>query len=513
MVIDTSGNVGITTTSPRSKFEVVSGAVNTNADVPGTAAAFVGSQSSGQGSTVSIESNAAQAADTGGILGFGGRYNTGTGYANWASIKGLKTDSTDSNYGGYLSFWTRNNAASNAEIMRLTGTGNVGIGTTGPNGKLHVAGAGANIYVEATSGMPEVAMFAPSGQNTSQLHRIGGTLTGQQVVNATSYTINSYASTGFAVTTNSIQRLRVTFAGGISFGNSDTAYGTSGQVLQSNGNAPPTWVAQSSVTAGNFNNGSLYISPTNLNTLNSGYSQASDSADIWLNYRGYADAFAYFRDFRVGNGKGTQIALFTGSTGNLLVAGSVTGSAGVNGTTVAAQGWGVRVVGGTGDTQGILQFTNYAQNAQWSSIYVTSGTLGISSAVTATGDITAFSSDRRLKTDVRPITNAVDKVKSLNGIIYKWNDLANTLAGYNTTEDLVGLFAQEVDAVLPYAVKPAPFDIENGTSKSGENYLTVQYEKLTPLLVEAIKEQQATIEDQNTRIKRLEDMVEQLLNK
>jgi hypothetical protein len=77
---------------------------------------------------------------------------------------------------------------------------------------------------------------------------------------------------------------------------------------------------------------------------------------------------------------------------------------------------------------------------------------------------------------------------SLNGVIYKWNDLANILAGYNTNEDIVGVFAQEVNAVLPYAVKPAPFDTKDGVSKSGENYLTVQYEKLTPLLIEAIKE-------------------------
>ena len=47
---------------------------------------------------------------------------------------------------------------------------------------------------------------------------------------------------------------------------------------------------------------------------------------------------------------------------------------------------------------------------------------------------------------------------------------------------------KEVNAVLPYAVKPAPFDTKDGISKSGENYLTVQYEKLTPLLIEAIKE-------------------------
>ena len=56
------------------------------------------------------------------------------------------------------------------------------------------------------------------------------------------------------------------------------------------------------------------------------------------------------------------------------------------------------------------------------------------------------------------------------------------------------LIAQDVQAVQPQAVKPAPFDIaEDGTSKTGENYLTVQYEKLIPLLVEGIKELRAEI--------------------
>jgi hypothetical protein len=49
---------------------------------------------------------------------------------------------------------------------------------------------------------------------------------------------------------------------------------------------------------------------------------------------------------------------------------------------------------------------------------------------------------------------------------------------------------------LPEAVKLAPFDRdEDGKSKSGENYLTIQYEKVVPLLVEAIKEQQKQIEE------------------
>jgi hypothetical protein len=55
------------------------------------------------------------------------------------------------------------------------------------------------------------------------------------------------------------------------------------------------------------------------------------------------------------------------------------------------------------------------------------------------------------------------------------------------------VLAQDVERVLPEAVKPAPFDIttdENGNevSKTGENYKNVLYEKLVPLLIEAIKD-------------------------
>ena len=114
-----------------------------------------------------------------------------------------------------------------------------------------------------------------------------------------------------------------------------------------------------------------------------------------------------------------------------------------------------------------------------------SGTAG---EIRATYEITAYYSDRRLKENVVVIGNAVEKVKSLNGITYTPNDLAASF-GYDKTVKLVGLFADEVEAVLPEATRPAPFDTdENGNSKSGDNYKTIQYEKLVPLLIEAIKE-------------------------
>jgi hypothetical protein len=132
-----------------------------------------------------------------------------------------------------------------------------------------------------------------------------------------------------------------------------------------------------------------------------------------------------------------------------------------------------------------------------------SGTTG---EIRATNEITAYYSDRRLKENVKVIDNAVEKVLSLNGITYTPNELAASF-GYDRNVKLVGLFADEVEAVLPEATRPAPFDIgEDGKSKSGENYKTIQYEKVVPLLIEAIKEQQE-------QIAQLQELVKQLANK
>ena len=108
-----------------------------------------------------------------------------------------------------------------------------------------------------------------------------------------------------------------------------------------------------------------------------------------------------------------------------------------------------------------------------------------------TGNVTAYYSDERLKDFEGVIDNALDKVKSLNGYYYKGNATAGEF-GYDTEERQIGVSAQEVEAVLPEAVKPAPIDPE---------YKTVQYERLVPLLIEAIKEQQVQIDELKELIK------------
>ena len=113
------------------------------------------------------------------------------------------------------------------------------------------------------------------------------------------------------------------------------------------------------------------------------------------------------------------------------------------------------------------------------------GTKTFTSSIICNGDITAFASDERLKTNIEPLENALDKVLALSGFTYTFNEIGESL-GFDTTITYVGVSAQQVQAVLPEAVKPAPAD---------SNYITVQYEKLVPLLIEAIKELKAEINE------------------
>jgi hypothetical protein len=113
------------------------------------------------------------------------------------------------------------------------------------------------------------------------------------------------------------------------------------------------------------------------------------------------------------------------------------------------------------------------------------------------GDVVANTSDRRLKTNIKNIDSPLEKISKINGVYFNWNDKAKELTGKDTEIREVGFIAQEVQSILPEIVKQAPFDIIEHTnqSKSGENYLTIQYEKIVPLLVESIKELKKEIEE------------------
>ena len=112
------------------------------------------------------------------------------------------------------------------------------------------------------------------------------------------------------------------------------------------------------------------------------------------------------------------------------------------------------------------------------SIGVGTAASGTTGEIRATHEVTAYYSDDRLKNRYGNIEDALKKVCSLNGFHYQPNEVAGQL-GYDTSQKKVGVSAQEVLKVLPEAVTEAPIDPQ---------YHAVQYDKLVPLLVEAVKE-------------------------
>jgi hypothetical protein len=139
----------------------------------------------------------------------------------------------------------------------------------------------------------------------------------------------------------------------------------------------------------------------------------------------------------------------------------------------------------------------YMEDATWVRIY-NSKAFYVANDIAASGDVTAKYSDERLKNNLGNITGALDSVTKLNGFRYTNNNVAKQ-HGYTDDKVQIGVSAQEVESFYPEIVKLAPFDmktLEDGTivSASGENYKTVDYSKLVPVLIEAIKELKAEVD-------------------
>jgi hypothetical protein len=131
-----------------------------------------------------------------------------------------------------------------------------------------------------------------------------------------------------------------------------------------------------------------------------------------------------------------------------------------------------------------------------------SGNVGIGTSnptvsLQVAGDIIANSiagsSDARFKSNIRPVENALSKVKSLRGVYFNWNQKGFPEKNFSDKAEL-GFIAQEVEKVLPEVVFK-----DNST----EEYRSVKYDKVVALLVEAIKEQQKQIDNLKNQVKKL----------
>jgi len=171
-------------------------------------------------------------------------------------------------------------------------------------------------------------------------------------------------------------------------------------------------------------------------------------------------------------------------------AGAATYSSGISTITIDAYGRVTSVTGSAGYTTAVGDITGVAVSGSGLSGGGTSGSVTITSNATtaATANTIAYrdasaniyandfyaTSDMRLKTDVAVIENPLNKLAYLDGFNYRWNELA-TNPDKETVQ--VGVSAQQVEGLFPHIVN---------TNEDG--YKTVAYDKLVPLLIEAVKE-------------------------
>lgn len=438
--------------------------------------------------SVSTSSGALQV--TGGV-GIGG--NLWVGGTLYASVSGGTSTSTNLAGGaaGAIAYQSApgtttflNPSAAAGPLLQSNGTGQAPSYITTQS--LFVGRSTNAIYADDLTGGANGSIPYQTAANATSMLSIGsvGTILAVGASNTPIWTVASDLAAGSAFTATHVK-------GG---GTGSIVYqsavdrttflsaGTTGQLLVQGASAP-TWVSTSSFLVGNaqlafnLNGGAANRIPYQTAANTTKFLTEPTVTNTYLRYTGSAIAW--------------EPLLITGTTSTFFIdnntnaVSTTTGALQVRGG--AGIGWDVWI-GGIVNINKNLTVTGSGQIDR----------LGIGTApsantgeIRATGMISAYYSDKRLKENIEVIPNALDKVMSLRGVTFNANSVAETY-GYST-ETQVGVIAQEVEAVLPQIVHPAPFDIdvlEDGTevSKSGNNYKTVDYEKLVPLLIEAIKE-------------------------
>lgn len=137
---------------------------------------------------------------------------------------------------------------------------------------------------------------------------------------------------------------------------------------------------------------------------------------------------------------------------------------------------------------------------RWNGIQLISGTIsddGIGAVVNGRLTVASigYPSDERYKRNIQPLQQSLDNITSLKGVSYEWRTDEFSGKGFEDGRQ-IGLIAQEVEKILPELVL---------TDDRG--FKAVSYDKLVPVLIEAVKEQQRTISTLQDRMAKLEAML------
>jgi len=499
ITVSGSGNVGIGQTSPASKLDV-NGII------------FAGSNSATEGTLILQDqyssghlTNFGTNRSSGGpVIGYGVYPSAGATNAFSSSVHSTITiarsafsmDSEFRWYTGGSQTVSIGAAATLSQRMVLDNNGNLGIGATSPGARFEIKSSAANnlggLLLRATSTANFPALLYENSTNGGALDLYNNaTLVSRIAANGDSY-VSSSGNFGVGTTTPT-EKLHVV-GGNIKVNNAYAMY--FGDSANNNGGRIYCASATNDFYINQVNNSPLYLATNNnvrLTILGGGdvgigttspYDKlevlgaiAATGASTGTSAQGTATIIS------VESGVGYLRAVDWGAEYKSLVVEGQTISlqTGVGSTTP-------RVIITSGGNVGINTTPSYRLDVSGSARITGSLAVGniapsaTAGRIDASNDVVAFStSDARFKTNITPISNALNKITQIGGYEFDWipNQEYHGFEGHD-----VGVIAQEIEKVLPEVVK----ERDNG-------YKAVKYEKIVPLLIEAIKEQQKQIDE------------------
>ena len=454
-----TGNIGIGTNSPAAKLHI---------NGTGDAIRVTSTNTGVGGAQMDLLHFSSSPADNDvmGFINMGGYYS-GTSSAYFSSIRTVASD-IDARQ-GEIQFWTVDTTLQ--QRMVLDKSGNLGIGTTTPSYKLDINSSDAGLRVTGTTRSQILLSNSTSAWQiespTSSGNVPAGALGIIEAGVGAKLSILTGGNVGIGYTSPS-SKLSVNGDGGfVSNSSSRVLYLTqnavdSGNIVQFLSNTgAEVW----EVTGRNnqfyiYNNAlsqhSLYIVPSNnyvgIGTTNPGAKLTVVSNGTQAKF----DSTASYSDILFSNTSGTGGFLNFGGTTSFNV-----------------------YVGGGAGSNLEMSLTN-------------TGTLTVS------GDVVAFGSpsDKRLKENIKPIKTALDKVTKLQGVSFDWKDKHDALDREGNPIKLkkwkndLGFIAQDVQKVVPELVR-----------ENEDGMLSVRHQSITPILLEAIKELKAEIDELKKQIK------------
>jgi hypothetical protein len=298
----------------------------------------------GQMNATRFRAASSTAVDTASVFG----YNSTQGTYIFSNVGSARTFSLYNGVGGeqyvigtdYSHIWYTNTA----ERMRITSAGNLGLGVTpqswytgGPTVAQQIGANTAIISLFGTRSIFASNYYLASGSGTdtyiatgfaSQYYQESGAhrwFTAPSGTAGTAITFTQAMSLSTAGALNTLGAITQNGSQVLTAGNYNSyaptltgtgASGTWGISITGNAATATTATNQSGGTISSTGltllGGQIYVSPTNINTLNSGY---AGGTDMWLNYKGQADGFTQFRNLQIGDGKGTDLFAVNGSGG------------------------------------------------------------------------------------------------------------------------------------------------------------------------------------------------------